>query len=85
MPLMSKMAARIDRRGDDIPAGSTSAKVTLDGVLKASYGKFGDLLAEVKAVWGGEEAGKWGGGSTAVTDSVAVSQRLNFLLFAMEI
>jgi type II restriction/modification system DNA methylase subunit YeeA len=86
VPLQSKMAARIDRLGDDIQAASTGAQakrlqkerdkltkqldelrrfdeqlrhyadqriaLDLDDGVKVNYGKFGDLLAEVKAVTG---------------------------------
>lgn len=87
VPLQSKMAARIDRLGDDIQAASAGAQakrlqkerdkltkqldelrrfdeqlrhyadqriaLDLDDGVKVNYGKFGDLLAEVKAVTGG--------------------------------
>ncbi|MFZ1537740.1 MAG: BREX-1 system adenine-specific DNA-methyltransferase PglX [Chromatiaceae bacterium] len=87
VPLQSKMAARIDKLGDDIQAASTGAQakrlqkerdkltkqleelrrfdeqlrhcadqriaLDLDDGVKVNYGKFGDLLAEVKAVTGG--------------------------------
>ena len=86
VPLQSKMAARIDKLGDDIQVTSTSAQakrlqkerdkltkqldelrrfdeqlrhyadqriaLDLDDGVKVNYGKFGDLLAEVKAVTG---------------------------------
>lgn len=86
VPLQSKMAARIDRLGDDIQAASTGAQakrlqkerdkltrqleelrrfdeqlrhyadqriaLDLDDGVKVNYGKFGDLLAEVKTVTG---------------------------------
>jgi type II restriction/modification system DNA methylase subunit YeeA len=86
VPLQSKMAARIDKLGDDIQAASTGAQakrlqkerdkltkqldelrrfdeqlrhyadqriaLDLDDGVKVNYGKFGDLLSEVKAVTG---------------------------------
>lgn len=86
VPLQSKMAARIDRLGDDIQAASTGAQakrlqkerdkltrqleelrrfdeqlrhyadqriaLDLDDGVKVNYGKFGNLLAEVKTVTG---------------------------------
>jgi len=86
VPLQSKMAARIDKLGDDIQAASTGAQakrlqkerdklikqldelrrfdeqlrhhadqriaLDLDDGVKVNYGKFGDLLAEVKVVTG---------------------------------
>jgi type II restriction/modification system DNA methylase subunit YeeA len=86
VPLQSKMAARIDKLGDDIQAASSSAQakrlqkerdkltrqleelrrydeqlrhyadqriaLDLDDGVKVNYGKFGNLLAEVKAITG---------------------------------